>query len=163
MALIPDASSDTLRTFVSANIEPGSTVVTDALNSYPIIVQDGFTQTAINVKRSGLKAHDVLPGVHDAASLVKSWLGGTLQGGVADENMQSYLDEFVFRFNRRHSRQRGLLFFRLLEQAVQTNPLTYKQLVAVPRRRKVKPAPPGKHSWPGTLAVDPLDRPWRSS
>jgi len=163
LEVIPDATGATLRSFVVRNIAPGSTVITDALASYNIIVKDGFEHEPINVKRSGLKAHEVLPGVHRVASLLKRWLGGTLQGGVAADHMQAYLDEFTFRFNRRHSRQRGLLFFRLLEQAVQTDPLTYKNLVAVPAPKKVKPTPPGKRSWPGTLAVDPLNRPWRSS
>jgi hypothetical protein len=117
----------------------------------------------INVKRSGLKAHEVLPGVHRVASLLKSWLKGTLQGGVSPEHLQAYLEEFTFRFNRRNSCQRGLLFFRLLEQAMETDPVTYKNLVAVPAPKQVKRPPPGKRSWPGTLAVDPLDRPWRAS
>ncbi|MFN2537310.1 MAG: IS1595 family transposase [Mycobacteriales bacterium] len=162
LEVIPDASGATLRDFVVRNIAPGSTVITDALQSYNIIVKDGFTHEAINVKRSGLKAHQLLPGVHRVASLLKSWIKGTLQGGISPEHMQAYLDEFTFRFNRRGSRQRGMLFFRLLEQAVQTGPLTYKNLVAVPAPKRVKPAPPGKRAWPGTLAVDPLDRPWRS-
>ena len=103
----------------------------------------------------------MLPGVHRVASLLKSWLKGTLQGGVSPEHLQAYLEEFTFRFNRRNSCQRGLLFFRLLEQAMETDPVTYKNLVAVPEQ--VKRPPPGKRSRPGTLAVDPLDRPWRAS
>ena len=78
-------------------------------------------------------------------------------------NTQVYLDEFVFRFNRRHASQRGLLFYRLLEQAVRTNPLTYHKLVAVPAPKKVKTPPPGKKRQPSSLAVEPLDRPWRAS
>ena len=115
------------------------------------------------ISGSGSAAHKLLPGVHRVAALAKRWLLGTHQGGVKPGHLKAYLDEFTFRFNRRHSRQRGLLFFRLLEQAVQTDPLTYKNLVAVPAPKKVKPTPPGKRSWPGTLAVAPLDRPWRSS
>ena len=163
MQVIPDATGPTLRGFIVKNVAPGSTVVTDAWTSYPAIVKDGFEHQPINVKRSGQEAHEVLPGVHRVASLLKRWLNGTLQGSVAPEHLQAYLDEFVFRFNRRHAKQRGLLFYRLLEQAVRTDPLTYRKLVAVPAPRKVKTPPPGKRRQPGTLAVEPLDRPWRAS
>lgn len=163
MAVIPDASGPTLRAFITANIAPGSTVVTDAWTSYPAIVKDGFEHKPINVKRSGQHAHEVLPGVHRVASLLKRWLNGTLQGRVAPNHLQAYLDEFVFRFNRRHAAQRGLLFYRLLEQAVRTPPVTYHELVAVPRPKTVMPIPPGKRQKPGSLAIEPLDRPWRAS
>ncbi len=63
-------------------------------------------------------AHVVLPGVHRVASLLKRWLAGTLHYGQSDKHLDYYLDEFTFRFNRRTSRSRGLLFYRLLEQAV---------------------------------------------
>ncbi len=149
LEVIPDASGATPRDFISRNIAPGSSVITDALQSYNIIAEDGFVHEPINVKRSGLKAHEVLPGVHRVASLLKSWLKGTLQGGVSPEHLQAYLEEFTFRFNRRNSRQRGLLFFRLLEQAMETDPVTYKNLVAVPAPKQVKRPPPGKRSWPG--------------
>jgi len=163
LEVIPDASRATLRAFISRNIAPGSTVITDALQSYNIIAGDGFVHEPINVKRSGLKAHEVLPGVHRVASLLKRWLKGTLQGGVSPEQLPAYLEEFTFRFSRRNSRQRGLLFFRLLEQAMETDPVTYKNLVAVPAPKQAKRRPPGKRSRPGALAVDPLDRPWRAS
>ncbi|ABM39504.1 hypothetical protein Pnap_4221 (plasmid) [Polaromonas naphthalenivorans CJ2] len=65
-----------------------------------------------------MEAHEVLPGVHRVASLVKRWLLGTHQGSFSADHMQAYLDEFAFRFNRRGSRARGKLFYRLLEQSV---------------------------------------------
>ena len=163
MQVIPDASAPTLRAFVTANIAPGSTVITDAWAAYPAIIKDGFEHQPINVKGSGHPAHEVLPGVHRVASLLKRWLNGTLQGRVAPEHLQAYLDEFVFRFNRRHAAQRGLLFYRLLEQAVRTPPVTYQELVTVSRPKTVKPVPPGKRHKPGSLAIEPLDRPWRAS
>ncbi|HEY5186092.1 MAG TPA: transposase, partial [Actinomycetes bacterium] len=46
------------------------------------------------------------------ASLAKRWLLGTHQGAIDDAHLPAYLDEFVFRFNRRTSRSRGLLFYR---------------------------------------------------
>lgn len=70
-----------------------------------------------------------MPGVHRVASLLKRWLLGTHQGAVSNQHLGYYLDEFTFRFNRRTSRARGLLFYRLLEQAVLIEPLPYAQLV----------------------------------
>ena len=68
-------------------------------------------------------AHVSMPGVHRIASLLKRWVLGTHQGSVSAEHLQSYLEEFTFRFNRRSSRSRGLVFRRLLEQAVVTGPI----------------------------------------
>ena len=99
MQAIPDASGPTLRGFITDNVAPGSTVITESLASYPAIVKDGFEHKPINVKRSGQKAHEVLPGMHRVASLLKGWVNATLQGKVATEHLPAYLDEFVFRFN----------------------------------------------------------------
>ena len=63
-----------------------------------------------------------MPRVHRVASLLKRWLLGTHQGAVRPQHLDYYLDEFTFRFNRRSSNHGGLLFHRLLEQAVQTEP-----------------------------------------
>ena len=65
-----------------------------------------------------------MPGVHQIASLLKRWILGTYQGSIVPEHLQSYLEEFTFRFNRRTSITRGLVFRRLLEQAVVTGPIT---------------------------------------
>jgi hypothetical protein len=67
-----------------------------------------------------------MPGVHVVASLLKRWLLGTHQGSVTAQHLDAYLDEFTFRFNRRHSRQRGMLFYRLLENAVVTAPTRFR-------------------------------------
>lgn len=74
----------------------------------------------------------MLPGVHHGASLAQRWLLSTHQGGVKPGHIQAYLDEFAFRSNRRRSRTRGMLFYRLLEQAVQAPPRTYRSLVVEP-------------------------------
>lgn len=73
------------------------------------------------------------------------------------------LDEFIFRFKRRNARERGLLFFRLLERTVEVGPITYRDLVAQPAPTGRKGKMPGQRGLPGTLAVPPLDRPWRSA
>jgi hypothetical protein len=70
--------------------------------------------------------------VHRVASLAKRWLLGTHQGSADDAHLTSYLDEFVFRFNRRRSRSRGLLFYRVLELAVAHEPVRYRDLVLQP-------------------------------
>ena len=73
-------------------------------------------------------AHVSMPAVHRVAALLKRWLLGTHQGAVKPKHLDYYLDEFTFRFNRRTSRSRGLLFYRMIEQAVVTEPVTYAQI-----------------------------------
>ena len=111
------------------------------------------------------QAHELLPGMQSVASLAQRRLLGSYRGGVKPEHMQAYLDEFAFRFNRRRSRARRMLFYRLLEQAVRTPPRTYRSLVADPGsgRRDPRPPPPGKRVRPAGLDGDPVDRPWRQA
>jgi hypothetical protein len=71
----------------------------------------------------------MMPHVHLLALLLKRWLLGTHQGAVQEEHIQAYLDEYVLRFNGRTAAKRGLLFDRLLENAMQTSPTTYKDLI----------------------------------
>ncbi len=73
-------------------------------------------------------AHLSMPGVHRIASLLKRWILGAHQGAVRVEHLQSYLEEFTFRFNRRTSQSRGLVFRRLLEQAVVTDPIIENEI-----------------------------------
>ena len=83
-----------------------------------------YTHKKTVLSSSGDPAHVSMPGVHRVASLLKRWVLGTHQGSIVPAHLQSYLEEFTFRFNRRTSRSRGLLFRRLLEQAVATEPVT---------------------------------------
>jgi transposase-like protein len=164
MSVIPDASAESLRPFLLATLEPGATVVTDGWSAYPPACRDWFIHDPHPVAGSGSQAHDLLPAVHRVASLCKRWLLGTHQGRVEPEHLQSHLEEFCFRFNRRHSRARGMLFYRLLQNAAHAEPLTYRQLVASPRPKAVKPkGVHGQRSQPATLARPPLDRPWRAA
>jgi hypothetical protein len=87
-----------------------------------------YQHSVTNVSASGDPAHVVLPHVHLVSSLVKSWILGTHQGAVSHHQLDYYLDEFTFRFNRRHSRHRGLLFYRLLQGAMATEPHPYRSL-----------------------------------
>ena len=101
--------------------------------------------------------------MHPVASPLNRWLAGTHQSGVSVEHLQAYLDEFTFRFNRRHSRARGLLFFRLSEGAVSAGPTTMRELIKIPNPHPVLTRPPAKPQWPGSLVAEPLDRPWRAT
>jgi len=113
-----------------------STIYTDALSSYGALPEKMYPHSPMNLSQSPWRATDVMPAVHRVvASLLKRWLLGTHQGGVR-EQLAAYLDEFVFRFNRRTARHHGHLFYRLLEYAVQTPPTTY----AIPRRKTMTTA-----------------------
>ena len=89
------------------------------------------------VAGSGRSASELLPRVHRVASLLKRWLLGTHQGSVSRAHLDYYLDEFTFRFNRRRSRHRGKLFYRLAQQAVAVGPTPYAKMVR--RARGPKP------------------------
>jgi hypothetical protein len=135
--VIPDAGAPSLAAFLDANVEPGSCVITDGWSVYPKATRDCYTHKSTSVAASGLEAHEVLPAVHRVFSLVKRWLMGTMQGSISPEHVQAYFDEWVFRFNRRNSRSRGLLFHTLLLHAVGGEPVTYKSLRKAGRTRPV--------------------------
>lgn len=124
MRHVPDASGANLVPFVYDAVAPGSVVQTDGWGGYNDLSQFGYDHRKTVLASSGDPAHVSMPGVHRVASLLKRWVLGTHQGAVTPEHLQSYLEEFTFRFNRRHSRSRGLVFRRLLEQAVVTGPVT---------------------------------------
>ena len=133
---IDDGSADSLIPFVQASVEPGSTVRTDGWSGYANLRGMGFNHQVVNIKQTGRLAHEVMPKVHLVISLLKRWLGGTLQGGVQVVQLDYYLDEFTFRFNRRKSKARGLLFHRLAQQTVATDPTPFKNLVSCPKRKQ---------------------------
>jgi transposase-like protein len=126
---VPDESEASLIPFVCEAVRPGSQVRTDGSFAYRHLQQHGYIRHRTVVSWSHTPAHVSMPGVHRVASLLKRWLMGTHQGAVRDEHLDYYLDEFTFRFNRRTSRSRGLLFYRLLEQAVVLEPVTYRDIV----------------------------------
>jgi transposase-like protein len=135
MRRIRSASAKELHSFVKGAVEPGSTVHTDGWDGYKGIEKKGYKHEITPLK--GRKGSELLPRVHRAVSLLKRWLMGTHQGAVSREHLDYYLDEFVFRFNRRTSRHRGKLFYRLLQNAVQVKPAPYDSLVkGVPGRGK---------------------------
>ena len=129
MRQIVDASAASLEPFLIESIAPGSVVHTDAWAGYAGVGVKGFKHEVSNIKRSGSKASKLLPRVHRVISLLKRWLMGTHQGAVCHKHLDYYLDEFTFRFNRRNSKSRGKLFYRLVQQAVAIGPTTYDQIV----------------------------------
>jgi transposase-like protein len=127
---VPVASETYLLPFVCGAVEPGARVHTDGSAVYRSLSKHGYVHHPRVHLGSDDPAHVSMPGVHRVASLLKRWLLGTHQGAVQPTQLDYYLDEFTFRFNRRTSRSRGLLFYRLLEQAVVTQPVTYQRITA---------------------------------
>jgi len=127
MGIVPDASKKALLKFIRDNIEEGSIIVTDGWVGYNGITKKGYTHT-IEHKTKILDDREILPNVHRIAALLKRWLLGTHQNFIGDNYLSYYLDEYTFRYNRRKSKSRGLLFQRLIEQAVVHKPLEYKSI-----------------------------------
>jgi transposase-like protein len=129
---IPDASAASVRAFIADSVEPGSTLHTDGWPGYKRLEQKGYLCETSVIGKQPKDAVKLLPHVHLIVALLKRWLLGTHQGAVSRAYLGYYLDEFTFRFNRRKSRSRGKLFYRLLEQAVNTAPVPFAKLVSVP-------------------------------
>jgi transposase-like protein/predicted RNA-binding Zn-ribbon protein involved in translation (DUF1610 family) len=123
---IPDTNRVTLHGFIQQSIQPGSTVVTDGLQAYREL--EGYVHARQIQKRQPTDAEHLLPRVHRVISLLKRWLMGTHQGGIAHAHLEDYLNEFTFRFNRRKSASRGKLFYRLAQQSVHVSPVTFNTL-----------------------------------
>ncbi|EQD77164.1 hypothetical protein B1B_01216 [mine drainage metagenome] len=166
LQIIPNAETETLKAFLRKHIKPGSTIYTDGLVSYPGAAKDEYIHQGTSIKGSGKEANEVLPGVHRVAALVKRWLMGTHQGSFED-HLQAYLDQFTFRFNRRKSTHRGMLFFRLLEQCVAMHPMSFRELVANPKPKNVVQefAVPSnlRHKAPASLDISVPIHPWRAA
>jgi len=124
---IPEASGKYLLQFIEENIEQGSTIITDGWKGYKSLTKSEKYKHEIKViSGSGKEAHELLPHVHLVDSLVKRWINGTHQGSISPKYLSYYLDEFAFRFNRKLSTYRGKLFYRLMQQAVDTPPQPFK-------------------------------------
>lgn len=129
MRHVPDVTAASLIPFICDVVEAGSLVQTDGHSAYNSLSSRGYQHNKLILSASDSPAHVSMPAVHLVASLLKRWLLGTHQGSVHGVHLQAYLEEYAFRFNRRNSRQRGLLFYRLLQQIVVTAPETYKEIV----------------------------------
>lgn len=119
--------------FVKESVRMGALIHSDGSAAYRKLKDVGYMHRRSIHLGSDVLPHDSMPGVHRVASLLQRWMMGTLHGAVQPKHLDYYLDEFVFRFNRRTSRSRGLLFYRLIQQAVITEPVTYAKIAGLPK------------------------------
>lgn len=161
MQVIPNGKATTLATFLAATVQPGATVVTDGFKPYRTATS-GYTHEVHVVQGSGAHAHELLPAVHRVIALTKRWIAATHQGGIQPQHLPAYLDEFVFRFNRRKSRAPGLIFYRLLQAMLSTAPTPRK----APAGRHASTGVPseanaGTHLAPRPLVLVQRVQPWK--
>jgi len=123
---VPDFSATSLVPFVIQSMEEGSIVETDGWRGYNPIGEMGFQRIILRVNSS---PENPLPHVNRVITLLKRWLIGTHQGRVSPKHLQHYLDEFVFRHNRRKAKYVGLLFQRMLKQSSESIPVPYQTLI----------------------------------
>lgn len=125
---IKNASSKELIPFITDNIDKNSHIITDAWSGYSPLKNKEYVHEVKNISKSDKNADELLPKVHLIISLVKRWLLGTHQGAVSEKHIQYYLDEYSFRFNRRLSKHRGKLFYRIIQQAVTQEAITMDEI-----------------------------------
>ena len=130
LAVVPDASAASLEGFLGAAVATPAAVATDGWAGYAGLAAEGYAHEPIDPGASGGDAALRLPGIHLVFGLAKRWLLGTHHGAVSPKHLPAYLDEYVFRFNRRTARSISHGFARLVEQAVRTKPATYRAIVA---------------------------------
>jgi transposase-like protein len=135
MRRVANGSATLIHSFVIDSIEPASVLYTDDWQGYAGLEKKGYQHQIKQIAHSGHTASELMPRVHRAVSLLKRWLMGTHQGAVSHDHLDYYLDEFVFRFNRRSSESRGKLFYRLLENAVVMPAVHYRSMVLSLRGR----------------------------
>lgn len=128
LSIIERADRVCINDFIKKNIEIGSDIVTDGWSGYCDLKKMKYLHTIIkNTKDSDQE--DTTPNVHRVAALLKRWLLGTHQNFTTPQNLGFYLDEFAFRYNRRNSNSRGLLFYTLLKQAILHDPIKDEVLI----------------------------------
>jgi transposase-like protein len=166
MLPLADASAESLHPFVKDHVEPGTRVITDGWQGYRGLEKLGYAHEPRSQRAARARGEDpgkLLPAVHRVASLAKRWLLGTHHGSVDATHLANYLNEFVFRFNRRRSRSRGMVFYRVLQLAIAHDPVRYQHLIATQRPRQVPPAGPKARGHPPSLERPPANRPWRTA
>jgi transposase-like protein len=129
MRQIPNAAAHCLMPFIRDSVVPGSIVHTDGWLGYSPLENNGFLHEVTYLKGNKKAASELLPRVHLVISHLKRWLLGTHQGAISHKHLDYYLDEFTFRFNRRRSKNRGKLFYRLAQQAVAADPVSLDQIL----------------------------------
>ena len=139
MRQIVDASAQSLVPFVQDSVEPGSVIHTDGWLGYAPLEKKGYEHEITFLRGKKKTPSESMPRVHRVISLLKRWLMGTHQGAVSHKHLDYYLDEFTFRFNRRRSKSRGKLFFRLAQQAVAVEPIPLDRILHPEAKVKTKP------------------------
>jgi len=139
MRQIVDASAESLVPFVQDSVKPGSVIHTDGWLGYLPLEKQGYEHEVTFVRGKKKTPSQLLPRVHRVISLLKRWLMGTHQGAVSHKHLDYYLDEFTFRFNRRRSKSRGKLFFRLAQQAVAVEPVPLDRILHPGAKPKTRP------------------------
>jgi transposase-like protein len=132
LAKLPDAGATSLEGFLATNVAKPVTVTTDGWAGYSGLPEAGYGHEPVNLSAASGDAALQLPAIHLVFSLAKRWLLGTHHGAVSEKHLPAYLDEYAFRFNRRTAKRISHGFARLIEQAVQTKPSTYRALVMTP-------------------------------
>jgi hypothetical protein len=127
---VPDASARSLGGFLGRNVARPATVATDGWSGYQGLATAGYAHEPLNLSASWGDAALRLPAIHLAFGLAKRWLLGTHHGAVSHKHLPAYLDEFVFLFNRRTAKSISHRFARVIEHAIQIQPITYRALVA---------------------------------
>ena len=130
LAVVEDTSAESLEGFLSRNVAKPATVITDGWSGYLGLDAAGYTHEPHNLSATSDDAASQLPAIHLVFSLAKRWLLGTHHGAVGEKHLAAYLDEFVFRFNRRTAKSISHRFARVIQQAVLTRPTTYRGIVA---------------------------------
>ena len=129
---VSDASAASLEAAIQETVELGSVIFTDGWRGYNNLETLGYHHEV--VRQEADTGNNMLPHCHRVASLIKRWLMGTYQGSLSHKHLDYYLDEYTFRFNRRTSRHRGKLFYRLIQQAVIIKPSPYDFIVTGARK-----------------------------
>lgn len=126
---LADIESETLNAAVRKMVAAGSLIHTDKRSPIKDLQALGYRHKVVDIHPQGAPAPELMPRAARIALLLRRWLLGTHHGGVQKKHLDYYLDEFTFRFNRRASQSRGLLFYRLMQQAVILDPMPLKKIV----------------------------------
>jgi transposase-like protein len=129
LEVVTDAGGESLKDFVERRISAGSMVHTDGWHGYKGLTGKGYIHWREVISHSDKKATNVFSHVHLVISLLKRWILGTHQGGTSKKHLQKYLDEFVFRFNRRRAKAEGYNFFQLLVLGAKVKAMPYRMIV----------------------------------
>jgi transposase-like protein len=132
LAVVADVSAQSLEGFLGRNVARRATVTTDGWSGYGGLAAAGYAHEPVDLAASWGDAALRLPAIHLVFGLAKRWLLGTHHGAVGKKHLPAYLDEYVFRFNRRTANLISHGFARLIEQAVRARPTTYRAIVTTP-------------------------------